>query len=135
MLTETQQHERTEFIAGLREMADWYESRPELRAPDYIDPFTFFARNKEHFLELRRAADLHHKEESCGEWLCFNKRCRGKVRLQITIEKEKTCRRVKVGERVLPAVPEHTVPAQPERVEEVYEWRCDEPLLANGEAV
>lgn len=52
------------------------------------------------------------------------------VTLDVTIQHQFLCERVKVGEKVIPAKPETVVPAQPERVEEVYEWKCPPSVLA-----
>lgn len=60
----------------------------------------------------------------------------GKVTVDFFAMREEVCKRVKVGEKV---VPEHIIPARPEEVvpetkEDVYEWQCSESLLATEEA-
>jgi hypothetical protein len=49
----------------------------------------------------------------------------GDLELDININKDNSCERVKVGERV--------IPAQPERTEPVYEWKCPDSLLGKRE--
>jgi hypothetical protein len=49
----------------------------------------------------------------------------GEVQLDVYTERDSVCRKVVTGTRVVPAQP-----ATEERVEDVFEWVCDEPLLA-----
>lgn len=119
---------RHDFIAGLRLMADWYEANPEMPATDLT--VNLFAHTKDEFLSMRRAGGLKHKGE-CGDWLVFSKSFTNCLRLEVNIKKEKTCSRVKVGQRVVPAQPER--PATPERVEDIYEWVCPQTLLGTAD--
>lgn len=121
MLTDEDKTHRTEFIAGLREMADWYEAHPDMRAPRYAS-INIFAEDKADFISLRRASGLRDKHDG-DVWMYFSKHFRGELEIQINVEREKVCRRVQVGERVVPAQV-----AKPETVEPVYEWKCDSIL-------
>lgn len=40
------------------------------------------------------------------------------------------CEKVQVGTKVVEATEEQVIPAQPEREEPVYEWKCPESILA-----
>jgi hypothetical protein len=121
--------QRTDYIRGLREMADWLEAHPDVPAP-CSDIFNVFVKDKERFLEVRRAAGLSNKSGDAN-YVYFYKVFSGDIRLEINIKKELTCERVKVGEKVIPAKPARTIelPAEPEKREEVFEWRCPESLL------
>ena len=121
MLTDKQRTDKADFIQAMREQLDWLESKPDLRRPLSTLQFDWFADTKEEYLELRRAAGVNAKLDR-GPYLSFSLPFRRNNIAFINIEKEKTCKRVKVGTK--------TVAATPEREEDVYEWQCDEPLLA-----
>lgn len=121
MLSDYRQEFREQFIVGIREFADWLEAHPGVPAPDQA--FNVYAYTKEDFLEWRRAAGISDKTADAN-FIIWRKMF-GPIQFDINCNKEKTCRKVKTGERTLPAEP-----AKPERIEEVYEWVCDEPLLA-----
>ncbi len=125
---------RAEFIAGLYELADWFYSHPECPLPG-VCTVDLFAHSKEDFLEMRRKAGVTDKV-SVGDWMAFRKEFSGGVRLDINISKQNTCERVKIGEKVIEAKPARTVelPAEPEHVEELYEWRCPETILGESQA-
>lgn len=53
-----------------------------------------------------------------------------RMSLYIFAVKARVCRRVKVGTRIIPDQPEKVTPAIPEHEEPIYEWTCDEPILA-----
>jgi hypothetical protein len=53
----------------------------------------------------------------------------GDTKLQICVNHEYACTRVKVGERVIPAKPETVLPATPEKTEDVFEWECPPSFL------
>lgn len=120
---------RMEFIAGLRELVDWYEAHPECRPPHSCS-VDLFAHSKEEFIEMRRQAGCQEKA-TVGDWMIFRKDFRGNVRIDINISKENTCERVKVGTRIIPAQPARVIEleAAPEKVEDVYEWKCPEAIL------
>ncbi len=124
---------RAEFIAGLYELADWFYSHAECPIPCQCQ-VDIFAHSKEQFLEMRRQAGCTEKA-TVGDWMIFRKKFSGGVRIDINISKENTCRRIKIGERTVEAKPARTVelPAEPEHVEEIYEWRCPEAILSAEE--
>jgi hypothetical protein len=66
------------------------------------------------------------------EYLSFQKEFTGGHRIRFLLEREAVCKKVQVGERLVPARPETVLPATPEQVVPVYEWKCDEPWLQNG---
>lgn len=124
MLSDYQKSDRAEFINGLRDLANWYGEHPDLEAPGAYGGFNIYTQSPEHFAELRRILGVSEKQ-SVTDTIYFRKSFGSYVKLDININKEKTCEKVKVGTRI--------VPAQPERVEEVYEWKCA-PILEAAEA-
>ncbi len=124
---------RTEFIAGMRELADWLEDHPDVKRPSiWTTTINIFAADKEKLIELRRATGLSQKVEA-GEFFMFRKEFRGGWKVDLNVNKQHTCERVKVGTKVVPAKPPRSIelPAEPEKVEDVYEWKCPETILAS----
>ena len=122
MLTEYQVKERVQFIQALRELADWYDEHQDLRAPTTSVQFNLMCHDKEDLLAMRRAAGLRDKVYS-GDYISFRKVLPGPCSyLDIYLYREKVCKKVVTGTRV--------VPAQPEREVEEYTWECDDALLA-----
>jgi hypothetical protein len=112
--------ERSELIQGLRDLATFLESYPEIPTPSFgVDAWV---NSKE---ELTNASRLGGKWEKryTGNYFCLGKRF-GPILFEINTERDKVCRRVVVGTE--------TIPAQPERTVEKVEWICDEPLLAGN---
>lgn len=125
MLTESEKQKRVEFIAGLREVLSLYERVDDLPAPFGVHTFCVFADDIENFIQLRRLIGCSQKNASKEDG-CFDlvRELPGEIVLHLMLFKSKTCTRVEVGKRVVPAQP-----AKPERVETVYEWACPPSLL------
>lgn len=136
MLDAEQTRQRTEFIAGLREMADFFDARPDLKTPSqHIKTnINLFAKDKAELLELRRQMGNVVKREwgTFNEYIALRKAFRGGFSIDVNILKDNTCERVKIGEEVVPAKPARTIelPAEPEKTVEKYEWHCN-GLLAD----
>jgi len=54
------------------------------------------------------------------------------VSFEATADRVAVCERIVTGTRMVPAVPEYVVQAQPEREEEIVEWKCAPILAADG---
>jgi len=133
MLDSYQQNRRDEFIAGIRGLIEWMESHPDMPAPSSMDTGNIFTWSKEELTRLRRDCGLHDKMFS--EYFAgFEHKFSNEVKLHLVIERDKVCRRVRVGEKVIPASPETVVPAKEETIEPLYEWKCDDALLADSDA-
>lgn len=132
-LSESESKHKAAYIAGLREFADWLESVP-IEAPISCDGFRVFTYRKDVLLAMRRATGLSQKEMQ-GDYLRFIKHFSGGHYFQVYSDKKNTCERVKVGEKTIPARPETVLPAEPEKVVEVFEWLCPESILADSEPV
>ncbi len=117
------------FIRTLREIADYVESRPfddDLPFP-YPDLY-LICDDKAEFGRAVAAAGSFEKTAT-DKWLNATIDF-GFSKFQITIRQELICKRVKVGTKTIPATEEHTVPAEPERMEDVYKYECPDSFLA-----
>jgi hypothetical protein len=137
--------DRTAWIKGLREMADFLEAHPEaIKNYDTVTLTTFPADIK----AIARAGYGRLGKEFLEDYLYLTKHFTSRVCIQWIASRTAACRRVKVGERIIKGEPERIVPAQPERVipatvetkiaatpdrvEDVMEWDC-KPLLGEDE--
>lgn len=122
---------RTEYISGLRAVADFFEQNPEVEAEDYPHTFNFPGRTKEDLAVAAKA--LGHAEKQVTDSHFVIHGVIGGHILDFYNNRDAICERIKVGEKVIPAV---TLPARaeaviiPARIEEVYEWKCPDSLLA-----
>ena len=124
MLSEKQQQQRDLFLNTTRDMLAWLESCPDMPAPAGYVQWDYNAESKSEFVELRRASGFH-KKLNRSDWIAFEKRFGSYGIVFINIDKQQTCERVRVGERIVAATPEH--------VEPLYEWRCPESLLIDDD--
>lgn len=123
-------YNRIEIIAGLRELADFLESNPEVHPP-YVGTMLHVFSDKEEFVGAMRAIGVGKKVYDDTNFI-FRKDFRGGVNYSAFIARAQVCEAKVVGTRIIPAV---TVPAQPERVieertEDIIEWECMDSLLA-----
>lgn len=126
--------EREEFIAGLRDLADWLEERPELPGPVGGERVLVFTQDAETFREYLGHMGAVEKNYSGDDYARAIKRF-GPINYEVFTDREKVCRRVQVGTRtVAQEVPVEDVETKTVEVEEpVYEWDCS-PFLADREA-
>jgi hypothetical protein len=129
--------EHKDYIAGLRELADFYESHPDVNLPyeGNLCSFGIYGLNKEQIVATVKAFGKCRKdyEETAVN---IYKEFHG-IKLNIYTARENVCRRVVVATNVEPEktipgkwVPEVVIPA---KEVEVVEWRCD-PILEPTEA-
>jgi hypothetical protein len=119
--TDKKDRERADAIQGLRDLADFLEQHPGVPAPTYNA--LLVSSTKEMLTRIARMASW--TKDYGGEYFSLKKEFLGGLTLDIYTSRSEVCRKVVVGERVVPARP-----AEPERVEEVVEWVCEEALLA-----
>lgn len=114
---------RQQFVAGLRELADFYEQHECV--PEFVSILNGFVDTAEQLVAARRALGARKKElHGISDELIGFTRSFGPLNLTIIAKREEVCQRVKVGEKIIPARPERTLPAEPEKREPVYEWEC-----------
>lgn len=109
---------RQAFIAGLRQLATFYEQQPAIEAP-YGLMVNVSVSTRETMARYARLTSW--AKRYLDAWFCLVKEFSGGVTLELNIERGHVCRRVVTGTKV--------VPAQPEQVVEEVEWVCDDALL------
>ena len=134
-------NKKESFVKQLRDLAQLIEERDFDFEEANISSTNFFlfCKNKEAFGRNSKALGSFNKDASTS-WLNSTKSFGENINLQVTIERNQVCEKVKVGTKIIPAkpaevIPEKTIPAQEEREEDVYEYKCPESFveLANAE--
>ena len=123
--------ERAEFVRSLRELADFYEVRPELPLPNSGYNWDLLACGGKEKLAWM-ATLLKPCEKDFKGVLAKVFRRFGPFKLEAYTLRSNVCERVVVGTRT---VPEKIIPAQvkeivPEHEEDIVEWKCPDSLLA-----
>lgn len=111
------------FVDGLRAMATHLERSNFDDEYAFGDGFVFnvFTWQESDFRAAGRSLG-GRREKVLEGGFAMQRVTFGPHRIDVNLPREKVCERVKVGERV--------VPAQEERVEEVFEWVCPEGFQA-----
>ena len=112
---------RTAFIQALRECATFLETHPTVKQPVY-NVLNVFVNTKDELAAYARVTSWEKTYN--GEWFWLAKAFGQDLRLDITVSRETVCRKVVTGTKVVPAVE-----AQPERVEETFDWVCEDASL------
>ena len=126
---------RAELVSGLREFADWLEEKAPIGLAGkitYVFASADGVNDKGKLTETVRAMGKSTKEYF-GDSL-YVKRSFGdgdRVDFTVTTSRENVCKKIKTGEKIIPA---HVEPALPERlvaehVVEEFEWDCSDPIL------
>lgn len=116
---------RCEYVKGLRELADFLESHPDLPMPGTK---TYSVEAWLHKLEPAAVAKnmgfcekIYH-DESIGLLRKFHG-----VGYQIKFSRNKVCKKVLVGYKSVTRYKTQYTPIQ--EMEAVYEWQCEEPIM------
>ena len=125
-----------EYANGLRMIADFIEAHPDLELPaNQLD--CYGADSREQAAEVLSA--MKPCKKVYGDSLFYITRDFGPLTLRYVFCRDRVCTRKVVGTRIIEAhtEPEKVIPAKeiPERVEEIVEWDCMEPLLKQQETV
>lgn len=123
--------EREDFIAGLRQLADFYEEHPLLPLPDSPDfAVYYFGEPETHELAARIATQLGTFEKRADETLFRIEKSFGSIRLRFVFCRDKVCIRKVIGTKTVTKeiYPENFETQEVE--EEIVEWICP-PLLAS----
>jgi hypothetical protein len=120
----------------IQALADFVRAHPSAIPAHTNLQLTIFARSAR-LADVARAGYGHLEKHVCDDWYML-RRYFGpsrRVLIEWNEKRDEICTKVKIGEKVHPAKPEETVviPAKPERVEEIFEWRCPESLLSKDE--
>jgi hypothetical protein len=117
-----------EYADSLRLIADFFEQHEEIAVPaDPTYSYYTYNRDRKGMGLLARAFGTSDKEMTAD--LFYLSRMFGKIKFQALAWRESVCERVVTGTK---KVTIEAKPATEEREVEVpiYEWRCEEPLLA-----
>ena len=129
-----------EYVAGLRDLATFYETHPEAIRPygHQTLEFNLVNEGRTGVESVLRAFGGHWTKETMP-WdresptsLLYLHGTFGPFALRIYIPQAQVCERVQVGMKTIAALPEQVLPATPEREEPQYEWQCG-GLLSEGE--
>lgn len=117
--------ERLAYIAGLRELADFFEQHPNLPTPwncNHLVPI----KTKAALVAIARTPGMHwQKDWSSTDYFSLKAEFTGRHQYDVFVQRGEICRREVLGTKL--------EPAQPERLVEDFRWICDEPsLLADG---
>lgn len=116
---ERERQERAAFLASVRAFADWMERNPGIGIPSSPLMVDVFVPDRETIAAYARMTSW---EKGYNEqWMWLRKTFGAFVQFDVNVKREKVCRRVVKGTRVVPARPEETV--------EDVEWVCDDALL------
>ena len=122
--TESAAQRAADYVAGLRELADYLELHPEL-VPQYGGQHVYMhADNADQFSALVSELGGRREKEADDYHIGVTRRF-GPHEYDLYVDREQVCRKVVTGTRVVPARP-----AEPESVEDVVEWVCDDPILS-----
>lgn len=122
-----------DYIAGLRELADFYEQNPNINLPyeGRMCNFGIFGLSKAEIVTTVKAFGKCTKDYDANS-VTILKTFPSGIKLQIYASRQEVCERIVVAKHTEPEtvtpgkwVPEEVVPA---REVEVVEWRCH-PLL------
>lgn len=126
---------RVAFVAGLRELADFLESRPAMRVPYSTHVFYVITTSPEEFAEQVTALGTGKKGTN-GAYIDVTRQF-GPFELAVSALHTDVCERKVIGTRT---VEKQVPPAGVEMVtvteeQEIVEWICPDSLLAGAAAV
>ena len=121
-----------EFVSGLRALADWYESHPEMPVPMYT-PFNVWVdihysdpvEVKALIADFARKLPGKVSKESNEQTFKVSADFGGGITLGAGALRSVVCTPKQVGTRIIPATEAREVP--------IYEWDCD-PILRGPHA-
>lgn len=124
-------NQNQDFIDGLRSLARFLEEHPEINA-NYntlqVDVFT------DKLAEVARSGYGMLAKETRTDWFSLRKSFSQSVWMYWNTSREKVCKRVVTGTKIIPAKPERLLPAEPEQVVETWEWQCPDSLLRDDDS-
>lgn len=114
-------NERADYIADLRQIADWLEQHPNVPLPNTMALNCLMMR-REDFGPASRGSGPWEKAATESFFVLRHKF--QVMSVDLYAYRGKVCERVVVGKKV--------IPAQPEREEDIVEWHCPESILADS---
>ena len=108
---------------SLRALAEFLDANPDVDVTDQNITLLKYVTTREELAAIARTGSW--KKEYTTSWFELHKEFGNGISLQVYTDRSNICRRVVKGQRIVPAIPE-----QPERVEDIVEWVCDDAVLA-----
>jgi len=125
--------EHKEFVSSLRELADFYEARPELQVPHEVCVNLWYQTPEEAQIVARLLGKV--RKEVLGDSFFLLRRQFGPLKVEAIWNRDQVCERVVVGQETV----EERVPATfttQKVTRDKVEWRCPKitaPRLEGGE--
>lgn len=114
------------FVAGLRELADECERRPELgailAAKYRAHSLSVYASSDEEFREHVRAFGGHREKNPIGDWMEVTRYFGDHLRLEANVRRDQVCEAVEVGRETVEVVDPNAPKITIDRP--VIEWQC-----------
>jgi len=123
------------WVAGLREMADFAEQHPDLFEKQYGETINLFASDAEDMAKQTSRLGTSTKLVS-ENWYTMSRRF-GPHRVDLNIARKQFCERVQTGTKTVKQPDPEALKQVPtiEVEEPVYEWLCPESVLTRGATV
>lgn len=115
------------IVQSLREVADFLESNSHLKGNICASSVYIFCDEPQQLAQWAAAFGTFRK--SADEHYLNVNRDFGMIQVQATIKHEMACEKI-VEKKIIAAKPERTLPAEPEREEEVVKWHCPDSILS-----
>lgn len=110
---------------SLRELADFIESLSDIDLRDQRITLIHYVTTREELAAIARVGSWSKQYDD--SFFNIVKDFGNGIELQVYTDRANICRRVVTGQRIVEAVP-----AQPERIEDIVEWVCDDAVLAQS---
>lgn len=126
---------RDELVEGLRSLADFIEERglelpidsPSVELSEWLYDDYYGRKKRTARDKIRHVAKIIGRAEKSFDYRFDLTRKFGPfVSLEFSVSRETVCERRVIGKKTVPA----QVHSSPERVEDVVEWICVDPILA-----
>lgn len=130
---------KAQFVQGLRDMANFMEKVQDVPLPDAVSAVVYggnvhFADGKHYPMDSKEglaiiADRIGQCEKEYGSYFTLIKKFAPGIAIQWMMIRDQVCEKIVTGTITRPAEPEKIIPARPERVEELFEWKCA-PIMA-----
>lgn len=126
------------MIDDLKKLVEFLEDRPTIEFSGGEQTF-YVSCSVDELKDFAAQAGTTTKSHD-ATWFNLDKRIGSHIRIHAYTDRNAICEKIKVGEKVIPAreekyIPGRVEPAEPERVIDVFEWKCPPSLLCGNAIV
>lgn len=114
--TDAKRNERADYVTGLRQLATFIETHPDLPLPGLPLTAIVCVETKEELATVARTAGVRWHKDGAGDYFALRGRFEGQHEYAVFIPRGEVCTAVVVGTK--------TIPAQPERTIDDVRWEC-----------